>query len=164
VPVDTLSLDPANARQHNPRNLEAIRRSYERFGQQKPIVVDAEGQVIASGATASAVVDANTAETLAGQRIFDWPAVRTLAAANRRRPCRRPGPSSSSPVAGPPPERGGPPDAARGGPAPEPAAQRPAAGTREPVGPGAGGHAQRPSAPAGGPRPQGLLFDPSGHA
>jgi len=47
VPVETLSLDPANARQHNARNLESIRRSYERFGQQKPIVVDADGKVIA---------------------------------------------------------------------------------------------------------------------
>jgi len=47
VSIATLTADPANARRHTPRNLEAIRKSLRRFGQQKPIVIDATGQVVA---------------------------------------------------------------------------------------------------------------------
>lgn len=43
VAIDSVSLDPANARLHNDRNLEAIKGSLRRFGQRKPIVVDAQG-------------------------------------------------------------------------------------------------------------------------
>lgn len=45
VPIDSLSSDPANARKHNSRNLDAIAASLRRFGQQKPIVVDSRGIV-----------------------------------------------------------------------------------------------------------------------
>jgi ParB-like chromosome segregation protein Spo0J len=45
VPIDSLSPDPANARKHNSRNLDAIAASLRRFGQQKPIVVDSRGIV-----------------------------------------------------------------------------------------------------------------------
>jgi DNA modification methylase len=47
VPLEDLHPDPRNARAHDERNLAAICMSYERFGQQKPIVVDAAGQVVA---------------------------------------------------------------------------------------------------------------------
>ena len=47
VPLADLHADPRNARAHDERNLRAIRTSYERFGQQRPIVVDAAGQVVA---------------------------------------------------------------------------------------------------------------------
>ncbi len=54
VQLDTLHLDPANARAHGERNLAAIRNSLERFGQQKPIVVDAKGGVVAGNGTLEA--------------------------------------------------------------------------------------------------------------
>jgi len=43
--VSSLSNDPANARKHNDRNIEAIIASLRRFGQQKPIVIDSTGVV-----------------------------------------------------------------------------------------------------------------------
>ena len=45
VAIDSLSPDPANARKHGARNLDAIVASLRRFGQQKPIVVDSRGVV-----------------------------------------------------------------------------------------------------------------------
>lgn len=50
-PVADLVLDPANARSHDERNLAAIRDSLARFGQQKPIVVAADGTVLAGNGT-----------------------------------------------------------------------------------------------------------------
>jgi DNA modification methylase len=47
VQLSDISLDPANLRRHPVRNLEAIKASLRRFGQQKPIVVDAKGVIIA---------------------------------------------------------------------------------------------------------------------
>lgn len=47
VPLDALHLDPADARQHGERNLEAIMGSLQRFGQREPLVVQAKtGRVI----------------------------------------------------------------------------------------------------------------------
>jgi len=47
VPLDSLHLDPANAREHGPENLEAILASLKRFGQAEPLVVQkATGRVI----------------------------------------------------------------------------------------------------------------------
>lgn len=54
VRVETLSLDPANARKHGQRNLDAIAASLRRFGQQKPIVVDSKGVVRAGNGTLAA--------------------------------------------------------------------------------------------------------------
>lgn len=51
VPVATLQLDQRNARRHGERNLEAVKESLRRFGQQRPIVVDAAGTVLAGNAT-----------------------------------------------------------------------------------------------------------------
>ena len=47
VPVDTVTGDPANVRTHPEKNLAAIKGSLTRFGQQKPVVVDAKGVTIA---------------------------------------------------------------------------------------------------------------------
>lgn len=49
VPIETLKMDPRNARRHPDRNLEAIRNSLRRFGQRKPIVVQAPDMVIRAG-------------------------------------------------------------------------------------------------------------------
>jgi ParB-like chromosome segregation protein Spo0J len=54
VPIDSIHPDPANARRHSQRNLEAIKSSLARFGQQKPIVVDANNVVRAGNGTLAA--------------------------------------------------------------------------------------------------------------
>jgi ParB-like chromosome segregation protein Spo0J len=54
VPIDSLSFDPANVRKHPERNLATIKASLLRFGQQKPIVVDASGVVRAGNGTLAA--------------------------------------------------------------------------------------------------------------
>ena len=46
-PIADLSPDPANARHHDEISIDAIAASLRRFGQQKPIVVDPKGVVIA---------------------------------------------------------------------------------------------------------------------
>lgn len=52
--VAELAADPANARKHNDKNLAAIKASLQRFGQQKPIVVDSSGIVRAGNGTLAA--------------------------------------------------------------------------------------------------------------
>jgi ParB-like chromosome segregation protein Spo0J len=47
--IDQLHLDPANARKHNPKNLDAIKSSLAKFGQRKPIVVQREGMIVRAG-------------------------------------------------------------------------------------------------------------------
>ena len=54
VNLSELSLDPANVRKHTEKNLAAIKASLRRFGQQKPIVVDADGVVRAGNGTLEA--------------------------------------------------------------------------------------------------------------
>jgi DNA modification methylase len=43
--IDSLTCDPANVRKHDQRNLDAIKGSLQRFGQQHPIIVDAAGVI-----------------------------------------------------------------------------------------------------------------------
>ena len=47
VPVDSTAPDPANARLHPEANLDAVRGSLLAFGQQKPVVVDGRGVIVA---------------------------------------------------------------------------------------------------------------------
>jgi len=54
VPVDSISLDPANVRKHPERNIEDIVASLRAFGQQTPIVVDAKGIVRKGNGTLTA--------------------------------------------------------------------------------------------------------------
>ena len=54
VSLGSLSLDPANVRKHGQKNLDAIKASLRKFGQQKPIVVDAKGIVLAGNGTLTA--------------------------------------------------------------------------------------------------------------
>lgn len=51
VPIDSLTFDPSNVRKHGEKNLATIKSSLNRFGQQKPIVVDANGVVRAGNGT-----------------------------------------------------------------------------------------------------------------
>jgi ParB-like chromosome segregation protein Spo0J len=52
-----LHLDDANARRHTAANLAAIRRSLERFGQQRPLVVAPDGRIIAGNGTYEAAAE-----------------------------------------------------------------------------------------------------------
>ena len=54
VSISSLHLDPANVRKHSPKNLNAIKGSLKKFGQQKPIVVDGKDIVIAGNGTLEA--------------------------------------------------------------------------------------------------------------
>lgn len=54
VPIDSIRTDERNVRKHNKRNLDGIKRSLEAFGQQKPIVVGADGVVVAGNGTLDA--------------------------------------------------------------------------------------------------------------
>lgn len=65
VPIDSLTLDPANARRHSVRNLAAIEASLMRFGQRKPVVCQ---RVVGSGAL---VVRAGNG-TVAAARKLGW--------------------------------------------------------------------------------------------
>lgn len=51
VEISTLHTDPKNARKHNVKNLKAIKGSLEKFGQQKPIVVNEARMIIAGNGT-----------------------------------------------------------------------------------------------------------------
>jgi ParB-like chromosome segregation protein Spo0J len=51
VPVGRLKADPGNARTHDDRNIDAVAASLSRFGQQKPVVCDSGGRLIAGHAT-----------------------------------------------------------------------------------------------------------------
>lgn len=53
VELDKLRPDPKNARRHTERNVEAIRRSLESYGQRKAVVVR-KGQIVAGHGTAEA--------------------------------------------------------------------------------------------------------------
>ena len=53
-PLAALHADPDNARTHNEVNLAAIEASLATFGQQKPIVVNRIGKVIAGNGTLAA--------------------------------------------------------------------------------------------------------------
>tara|TARA_S200002703_G_scaffold90203_4_gene77817 strand:+ start:1209 stop:1694 length:486 start_codon:yes stop_codon:yes gene_type:complete len=52
--VEELFQDQENCRSHDEKNLKAITKSLEAFGQQKPIVIDKSGKVIAGNGTLSA--------------------------------------------------------------------------------------------------------------
>lgn len=54
VPISSLVFDPANARKHNQKNIDAIKGSLARFKQQKPIVVNKDNVVIAGNGTLQA--------------------------------------------------------------------------------------------------------------
>ena len=49
VPIDSLTVDPANARSHDDRNIDAIAHSLSTFQQRLPIVVQKTGMVVRAG-------------------------------------------------------------------------------------------------------------------
>ena len=57
VPIESLHLDDRNARTHDSKNMSAIEASYRNFGQQKPIVIDDEGRVLAGNGQLQAALN-----------------------------------------------------------------------------------------------------------
>lgn len=49
VPIGPLVLDPQNAKKHPPKSIDAISKSLDRYGQQKPIVVRAGTNIVLAG-------------------------------------------------------------------------------------------------------------------
>ena len=47
LPIDQLKSDPRNARQHSAKQIRQIAKSIETFGFNVPLLIDAEGNVIA---------------------------------------------------------------------------------------------------------------------
>lgn len=47
LPISDIQFDPKNSRKHPTKNIEGIKESLRRFGQQKPIVIDATNTVVA---------------------------------------------------------------------------------------------------------------------
>jgi len=57
VGIDTVHQDPENARLHSPKQLEYIAASLDRFGQQKPIIINKDNVIIAGNGTHLAARD-----------------------------------------------------------------------------------------------------------
>lgn len=72
VPVESLSPDPANARRHSDRNLEAIAGSLRRFGQRRPLVVTSDGIVLAGNGTLEAAKSIGWTEIAVTRVPGDW--------------------------------------------------------------------------------------------
>ena len=73
VTIESLKLDPNNARKHSKRNLDAIAASLNKFGQRKPIVVH-NGVVIAGNGTLEAAKSLGWEEIAVSVCPADWDA------------------------------------------------------------------------------------------
>jgi hypothetical protein len=71
VRLDSLTLDPNNARKHSQRNIAAIAGSLEKFGQRKPIVVHGN-KVIAGNGTVEAARSLGWVEIDVARVPDDW--------------------------------------------------------------------------------------------
>lgn len=49
VPIDAVSLDPANAREHDEKNIDTIRGSLRKYRQRKPLVANAANMTLEAG-------------------------------------------------------------------------------------------------------------------
>lgn len=82
--VADLSCDPSNARRHSPRNIDAIKASLSRFGQQKPIVVGKGGVVIAGNGTLEAARALGWESVAAVETALEGPEAAAYAIADNR--------------------------------------------------------------------------------
>lgn len=57
VDINTLKSDPQNARYHTKDNLKVIKTSLEKFGQQRPIIVNSDNIVIAGNGILKAAIE-----------------------------------------------------------------------------------------------------------
>lgn len=84
VPMDQVHPDPANARTHDDRNLQSLAASLKRFGQQKPIIVDADGVIVAGNATHQAALSLGWTEVAAVRTTLAGPDRTAYAIADNR--------------------------------------------------------------------------------
>lgn len=86
TPIASLDLDPNNARKHNLKNLRALKNSLSRFGQQKPIVVNAGGVVVAGNGTLMAAKELGWTDIQVVALPADWSAdeIKAFALADNR--------------------------------------------------------------------------------
>jgi ParB-like chromosome segregation protein Spo0J len=84
INVAELSLDPSNVRKHSRKNLDAIKASLRKFGQQKPIVVDAKGIVLAGNGTLTAAKELGWAEIEATRTVLQGVEATAFAIADNR--------------------------------------------------------------------------------
>lgn len=70
--IKNLQADPNNARTHDKRNIDAIAASLEQFGQRKPIVITAEGVVLAGNGTMTAAKQLGWKELQVSVTPEDW--------------------------------------------------------------------------------------------
>lgn len=86
IQIKDLILDPQNARLHDKRNLEAIAGSLKKFGQRKPIVIDANNTIVAGNGTVTAAKNLGWSQILAVRVPSDWTAeqIKAYALADNR--------------------------------------------------------------------------------
>ena len=84
LPIAEFTADPENARLHDDRNLEAIARSLKAFGQQKPIVVDRDGIIVAGNGTVAAASSLGWTEVAVVRTGLDKDEARAYAIADNR--------------------------------------------------------------------------------
>ncbi len=84
LPIAEITLDPRNARTHDKINLAAIAASLKRFGQQKPIVVDQAGTVVAGNGTVAAARELGWTSIRAVRTALAGPDQRDYAIADNR--------------------------------------------------------------------------------
>jgi 16S rRNA G966 N2-methylase RsmD len=72
VKINSLSLDPTNARRHDAKNLAAIEGSLKLFGQRKPIVVTGANIVVAGNGTLEAAKSLGWEEIAIVRTPIDW--------------------------------------------------------------------------------------------
>lgn len=72
VPIKELVFDPANARTHGKRNLDAIASSLQQFGQRRPLVVTAKNVVVAGNGTLTAAKELGWERIAIARTPKDW--------------------------------------------------------------------------------------------
>ncbi len=76
VPIDSVHVDPRNARSHPARNLETIKLSLQAYGQRKPIVVNQDGVIEAGSGLHEGAVSLGWTH-IAAVRVEDDPSTAT---------------------------------------------------------------------------------------
>lgn len=86
VQIDSLTLDPNNARKHDAKNLDAIAGSLKLFGQRKPIVVTPDNVVVAGNGTLQAAKNLGWTEITIARtpRGWTWEQIKAFALADNR--------------------------------------------------------------------------------
>jgi site-specific DNA-methyltransferase (adenine-specific) len=86
VAINSLTPDPANARKHDGRNLQAIQNSLLKFGQRKPICVTPDSIVVAGNGTLEAAKSLGWTQIVIARTPvgWTWEQIRAFALADNR--------------------------------------------------------------------------------